>query len=153
MHNIKKLARQAGINFDPADPNDDDGIDTWYGDQYLPSGALQRFAELVVASERAKIAECESIIKDLTKSHQEIYIRECEAIKKDGEKSNEIALLRLNLERAQSKPAPKTGGQVPLTEAQIERLVRGIHVYTGSWEEAVARAIEKAHRIGKEPQE
>jgi hypothetical protein len=45
---IEQLAREAGINFTPAGPHDD-GIDTWFGDQYLPSGALQRFAALVLA--------------------------------------------------------------------------------------------------------
>lgn len=43
---IKNLAMQAGIKFTPAGPGDY-GIDTWYGDQYLPSGSLQKFARIV----------------------------------------------------------------------------------------------------------
>ncbi|MDX9716288.1 MAG: hypothetical protein RBT67_02840 [Thauera sp.] len=48
---IISMAREAGINFDPAKEGGD-GIDCWYGDQYLPSGALQKFAALVAAAER-----------------------------------------------------------------------------------------------------
>lgn len=48
MKTMEQLARDAGINFTPAGPSDD-GIDTWFGDQYLPSGALQKFAALVLA--------------------------------------------------------------------------------------------------------
>ena len=50
---LKAIAREAGINFDPAGEHDD-GIDTWYGSQYLPSGSLQRLVAAVVARERSK---------------------------------------------------------------------------------------------------
>ena len=52
---IERLAREAGITMNPAGPSDD-GIDTWFGVQYLPSGALVRFAALV-AAECAFLAE------------------------------------------------------------------------------------------------
>lgn len=43
---IERLAREAGINFEPAGKADE-GVDMWFGDQYLPDGALARFAALV----------------------------------------------------------------------------------------------------------
>lgn len=58
---IIRMAREAGINFDPAREGDD-GIDCWYGDQYLPCGALKKFADLVEAAEREACAQvCESM--------------------------------------------------------------------------------------------
>jgi hypothetical protein len=43
---IVEFARAAGIIFDPAGP-EDDGIDTWYGKQYLPSGSLIKLARAI----------------------------------------------------------------------------------------------------------
>ena len=48
---VVRLARAAGINCDPAGPGDD-LIDTWYGDQYLPSGALTRLVALAMNAGR-----------------------------------------------------------------------------------------------------
>ena len=50
---VVRLARAAGLNGDPAGPGDD-GIDTWYGHQYLPSGALAKLVALAMAEERAR---------------------------------------------------------------------------------------------------
>ena len=47
MTKIEAMAREAGIKFTPAGPADE-GIDTWYGAQYLPSGALARFHALAL---------------------------------------------------------------------------------------------------------
>jgi hypothetical protein len=59
---IIRMAREAGINFDPAGPSDD-GIDTWYGNQYLPSGAIRRLIEIAQAAEREACAKlCEELI-------------------------------------------------------------------------------------------
>lgn len=48
---ITRLARLAGINCDMAQPGE---VDTWYGNQWLPDGALRRFALLVEESCRAQ---------------------------------------------------------------------------------------------------
>jgi len=50
---VVRLARAAGVNGDPAGPGDD-GIDTWYGNQYLPSGALTKLVALTMAAERER---------------------------------------------------------------------------------------------------
>ena len=52
---IERLARMASVNCKLAGPGDD-GIDSWYGDQYLPNGSLARFANLL-AEECAKLAD------------------------------------------------------------------------------------------------
>jgi hypothetical protein len=53
---IIRIAREAGINFDPAGPGDD-GIDTWYGNQWLPCGAIQKLIEIAQAEEREACAK------------------------------------------------------------------------------------------------
>lgn len=50
------LARAAGINGEPAGP-DDDGIDTWYGNQYLECGSLSALVELAMREGRAQALE------------------------------------------------------------------------------------------------
>jgi hypothetical protein len=60
---VIELARMAGINGEPAGPSDQ-GIDTWYGNQYLPSGALERFAELVIERAGKDTARLDHIEKD-----------------------------------------------------------------------------------------
>ena len=50
---IIEIARSVGINCDPAGPGDD-GFDTWYGNQYLPSGALIAFANAIEVETMAK---------------------------------------------------------------------------------------------------
>lgn len=56
---VIRMAREAGINFDPAAPGGD-GIDAWYGDQYLPCGAVVKLIEIAMAEERERNAKCES---------------------------------------------------------------------------------------------
>lgn len=53
---VVRLARAAGMNGDPAGPGDD-GIDTWYGCQYLPSGALTKLVALAMAEGREQAAK------------------------------------------------------------------------------------------------
>jgi len=53
---IIRMAREAGINFDPAGPGDD-GIDTWYGDQYLPCGSIAKLIEIAQSAEREACAK------------------------------------------------------------------------------------------------
>lgn len=56
---VVRLARAAGVNGDPAGPGDD-GIDTWYGSQYLPCGALTKLVDLAMAEGREQCAKaCE----------------------------------------------------------------------------------------------
>jgi len=50
---VIRIARAAGVNGDPAGPGDD-GIDTWYGNQYLPCGALTKLVALAMAEEQAR---------------------------------------------------------------------------------------------------
>lgn len=50
------LARNAGVNGDPAKDVDDD-TDTWYGNQYLPSGALEELVTLAMREGRAQALE------------------------------------------------------------------------------------------------
>jgi hypothetical protein len=45
MKTLEQMAEEAGISVELAKQGG--GIDTWYGNQYLPDGALQRFAALV----------------------------------------------------------------------------------------------------------
>lgn len=52
---IEVFAARAGITMQVAGPSDG-GIDTWFGNQYLPNGALPRFAALV-AEECARACE------------------------------------------------------------------------------------------------
>lgn len=60
MSTIEDMARESGINFEPA--REEGGIDTWYGNQYLPDGALARFAALV----RAKaLDEAHAAVQDV----------------------------------------------------------------------------------------
>ena len=49
---FKLLCRDAGINL-----NIDGDGDTWYGNQWLPEGALRKFAELVSTAEREACAQ------------------------------------------------------------------------------------------------
>lgn len=56
---IERLAREAGIAMKPAGQSDD-GIDTWYGNQYLPNGSLAAFAALV-ADECARTCEAPTL--------------------------------------------------------------------------------------------
>lgn len=53
---VVRLARAAGVNGDPAGPGDD-GIDMWYGLQYLPNGALTKLVALAMAEEQARWIE------------------------------------------------------------------------------------------------
>jgi len=53
---VVRIARAAGVNGDPAGPGDD-GIDTWYGHQYLPCGALKKLVALAMAEGREQAAK------------------------------------------------------------------------------------------------
>ncbi len=53
---VVRLARAAGVNGDPAGPGDD-GIDTWYGHQYLPCGALTKLVALAMTEGREQAAK------------------------------------------------------------------------------------------------
>lgn len=55
IDDIVGLAQKAGITWSPAGQGDD-GIDAWYGNQYLPSGSLVKFAQLVEIAEREACA-------------------------------------------------------------------------------------------------
>lgn len=69
---LSALARSVGINFDPAGLGDD-GIDTWYGTQYLPSGSLRKLVDAVTSAERAACAEiCEAVhVRPIQGAHEE----------------------------------------------------------------------------------
>ena len=53
---VIRIARAAGVNCDPAGPGHDD-IDTWYGNQYLPTGALTALVLAAMAEERERCAK------------------------------------------------------------------------------------------------
>lgn len=51
------LARQAGVNGEPAGESDQ-GIDTWHGIQFLPCGSLTKLVELAASHGAESLKDC-----------------------------------------------------------------------------------------------
>ena len=77
---VVSLARAAGVNGEPAGPNGD-GIESWYGNQYLPSGALTKLVGLAMISGiRRALAIAEAIhaeAADVAHPDAEVWTAEC----------------------------------------------------------------------------
>ena len=77
---VVSLARAAGVNGEPAGPNDDE-IDSWYGNQYLPSGSLTKLVGLaMIAGIRRALAIAKSIhaeAADVAHPDAEFWTAEC----------------------------------------------------------------------------
>ena len=74
------LARSAGINGVPAG-SDEDGIDTWCGNQYLPCGALTSLVSLAMREGRAQALKIARAIHaeaaDVAHPDAEVWTDEC----------------------------------------------------------------------------